>query len=166
MTSRWIWAAPCILLLAAGCGSSGSISSSGGGFAGTYSATYSGTYVVSSPADVPNGNATSMATITITELSDAEVHASWQVPPNPASGTIDFALSGSKGTATGKQTGGSCFTGTISNGNTQTNCCTSCTITFSGDGFVQPNSGTFTGVTTDGVNYSGTYSGTWIGTKE
>jgi hypothetical protein len=165
MTSRWIWAAPCVLLLAAGCGSSGG-TSSGSGFAGTYSATYSGTYVVSSPADVPNGDATSMATITITQLSDTEVRASWQVPPNPASGTIDFALRGSIGTATGKQTGGSCFTGTISNGNTQTNCCTSCSITFSGDGFVQPNSGTFTGVTTAGVNYSGTYSGTWIGTKQ
>jgi hypothetical protein len=180
MTSRWIWAAPCILLLAADCGSSGGTSpgstgtdtssgtgtSTAGSFAGVYSATYSGTYVVSSPAGQPNGDATSAATITIKELSDTEVRASWQVPPNPTSGTIDFALKGSKGTATGKQTGGTCFTGTIGNGNTQTNCCTKCTITFSEDGFVQPNAGTFTGVTPAGDAYSGTYSGTWIGTKQ
>lgn len=161
----WIWVAGSVALSTAACGSSGG--TSGGSYAGVYSATYSGTYAVSSPASVPNGSNTDTATITITQLSATEVQAVWQLPGDAMSGSIDFALSsGGTGNSVGIPTGGSCFTGVVgSNGNTQTNCCTSCSITFSGDGFVQPNTGTFTGVTTAGVDYSGTYSGTWVGTK-
>jgi hypothetical protein len=140
--------------LAAGCG--GGAGGNNSGYAGVYAATWSESALT--------------ATVTITQISETEVEAAWQVPPNPPSGTIDFALStdgdgNTVGTAVGTATGGSCFTGDI-NGNTQTNCCTSCSITFSENGFVQPNAGTVTGVTPAGVEFSGTYSGAWVGTKE
>ncbi len=161
---RGAWVAGGVALTAAACGSSGG----GGSYAGVYSATYSGTYTVSSPAGMPGGSNTDTATITITQLSPTEVEAVWQLPGDPKSGSIDFALSSTGlGNAVGIPKGGSCFKGVIeSSGNTQTNCCTTCSIMFAGDTFTQPNAGTFTGVTPAGADYSGTYSGTWIGTKE
>ncbi|HSY23625.1 MAG TPA: hypothetical protein VK841_15970, partial [Polyangiaceae bacterium] len=66
---------------------------------------------------------------------------------------------------TGTGIGGSCFTGIV-NGNTQTNCCTDCTVSFTANGFTQPNSGTYTGTTPEGVAYAGTYTGVWTGTRE
>jgi hypothetical protein len=155
-----------VMILAAGCGSS----SSGGsapatsGFAGVYNATFTGTYVISSPAGQPGGSDMDTATITVTQPSADEVDLSWQVPPNPPSGMADFTLTGDTGTV--KATGGMCFTGKISNGDTQTNCCTACSITFSGNTFVQPNAGTFTGTTVAGDAYAGTYTGQWNGTKQ
>jgi hypothetical protein len=134
-----------------------------GSYAGTYDATYSGTYVVTSPPNRPGGTSTASATITITDLPSGQLQAVWQIPPNPPSGLVDFNVDGNKGTATG--TGGMCFTGKLDNGDTQTNCCTSCSITFSTNAFIQPNAGTFTGTTALGIPYSGTYSGTWTGTK-
>jgi hypothetical protein len=160
---RPAWTAWCVALLACG--------SSGGGYSGTYAATYSGTYKLSSTTSgVPSsGSNTATATITVSQASATEVELVWTIPPNPPSGSIDFALSGGSGVlaapAKGTPTGGSCFMGELG-GNTQTNCCTKCSITFTGDAFSQPNAGTFTGTTADGVAYSGTYSGTWIGTKE
>jgi hypothetical protein len=154
---------------AVGCGGSssspkGAATTTATDFAGVYSATYSGTYVVTSPPGQPGGNSTSSATMTITDLASNEIQVDWQVPPNPPSGRADFDLTGDTGTTTG--TGGMCFTGKLANGDTQTNCCTMCSITFtSADTFVQPNAGTFTGTTALGVAYSGTYSGTWTGAK-
>jgi hypothetical protein len=52
------------------------------------------------------------------------------------------------------------------NGNTQTNCCATCTISFDGTSMNQPNAGTYTGVTAVGVPYTGTYSGVWTGTRK
>jgi hypothetical protein len=52
------------------------------------------------------------------------------------------------------------------NGNTQTNCCTDCTVSFSGGTMTQPNTGHYTGVTPAGVPYAGTYTGTWVGTRQ
>ena len=156
-----------VMVLAAGCGGSGSSgaqTSSVGAYAGIYNATYSGTYAVTSPAGVPGGTSTNSGTITITALSSGQLQAVWQIPPNPPSGTVVFDVSGDMGTAAG--TGGMCFTGKLGNGDTQTNCCTACSIAFSGNGFVQPNMGTFTGTTAAGVAYSGTYSGQWTGTKQ
>lgn len=146
------------------CGSSSS-GTGGSDLAGTYTATYSGTYVVTSPAGVPGGSNTANGVITITDLPGGQVGASFQLPPNPASGAIVFQLTGLSGKAIGAATGGMCFEGQV-NGNTQSNCCTSCSIMFSGSTFVQPNSGTFTGTTSAGAAYSGTYSGTWTGTKQ
>jgi hypothetical protein len=104
------------------------------------------------------------------------IELSWQVPPNPPSGTAFFLMSGSSGTLTdagtpelsedagGTAVGGSCFTGLV-NGNEQTNCCTSCTVSFSGNTLTQPNAGDYTGTTPQGIAYSGTYVGTWMGTR-
>jgi hypothetical protein len=158
-----------VIVLALSCG--GSSGSSGGAtsaasYAGVYNATYSGTYVVTSPANQPGGSNTDMATITITELSSGQLQAVWQIAPNPPSGTVDFALNGNTGTAVGAETGGMCFTGKLGNGDTQTNCCTACSITFMGTTFVQPNAGNFTGTTAAGTAYAGTYSGQWTGTKQ
>ncbi len=147
------------------CGSSSSGTTSASDFAGVYAATYSGTYTVTSPAGVPAGSNTATGTITITSLPNGEVGASFQVPPNPASGALAFALTGNSGMAVGAATGGTCFVGQV-NGDTQSNCCTSCSITFSGNTFLQPNAGTFTGTTATGSPYNGTYSGTWSGTKQ
>jgi hypothetical protein len=156
-------------LLAVGCGgspnSSKSTSTTTTDFAGVYNATYAGTYVVTSPAGIAGGSATSTGTMTITDLSSDEIQVDWTIPPNPPSGQADFDLTGNTGAATG--TGGVCFTGKLANGDTQTNCCTTCSIMFtSASSFVQPNAGKFTGTTSAGGAYAGTYSGTWTGAKQ
>jgi hypothetical protein len=153
--------------VAMSCG--GSSSGSGGtppaDFAGVYAATYSGTYAVTTPAGGPSGANTATATITITNLASGDVGASFQLPGNPASGAIAFTMNGDTGMAQGAATGDMCFVGQV-NGNTQSNCCSSCSITFDGTMVTQPNSGTFSGVTSTGAAYSGTYTGTWTGTKQ
>ncbi len=165
--------ASCSLLLAAACG--GGSSAAGAGsvvgstFAGTYGATFAGTFQNTSP-NTESGSSTSSATITVTALPANDVELSWQVPPNPPSGTAVFQMDGANGSlaagdASGTGVTGSCFTGLV-NGNTQTNCCTVCSIAFSGNTFSQPNAGTYTGTTPAGVNYTGTYSGTWTGTRQ
>jgi hypothetical protein len=154
----------CVASGALGCGSSGS-GTDVANFAGVYTATYSGTYNVEMPSVVMGMN-TSTATITVTDLADGQIGLTFQVPPNPQSGVIKFALTGTTGKAVGPATGGECFMGQV-NGNTQSNCCTDCSITFMGNNmFTQPNAGTFTGTTSAGQAYSGTYSGTWTGTKK
>jgi hypothetical protein len=159
-------------MFGAGCG--GGASSGGGGdpsssetssMAGVYSATYTGSYTATSAAGTTSGTNTATATITITDLGGGRIQALWQLPPNPPSGTIDFAMTGEDGAATGIPTGGACFQGVLENGNTQTNCCTAGSIAFTGTTFTQPNSGTMTGVTAAGVSYTGTYDGTWVAQK-
>jgi hypothetical protein len=136
-------------------------------FAGTFNGTYSGTYVITTPAGQPGGSNTESATVTTTVLANGELQMTWQLANEPPSGVIDFVLQGDVGMAVGAQTGGMCFMGTLSNGNTQTNCCTTCSLTFSGnDSFTQPNMGTFTGTTAQGDPYSGTYTGAWTGTRQ
>jgi hypothetical protein len=157
-----------VAVLALSCG--GSSTPNGGGssaaaYTGVYNATYSGTYAVTSPAGLPGGTSSDSATMTLTELSSGELQVSWDISPNPPSGIADFNLTGNTGTATGS--GGMCFTGKLANGDTQTNCCTMCSITFTGtSSFTQPNAGTFTGTTFAGIPYAGTYSGIWTGTKQ
>ncbi len=161
---------------AAGCGSSTTTTSGVtlDSLAGTYAAQYTGTYQNSSPnADM--GTTTSSATITVTKVSANELQLSWQVPPNPPSGTAVFVMSGSSGaladagtpmfTHGGTAVGGTCFMGVI-NGNQQTNCCTDCTVSFSGNTMTQPNTGVYEGVTPQNVTYQGNYSGTWTGTRQ
>jgi hypothetical protein len=164
------------LLVLAACGSSGGSGppESASTFAGRYNATFTGTFQNTSPND-DSGTSTSTAVITVTNVSATEVELSWQVPPNPPSGTAFFQMTGSAGTllhsdadaggTTGTAVTGSCFTGIV-NGNTQTNCCTDCTVSFTTNGFTQPNSGTYTGTTPAGVAYTGVYAGTWIGTRQ
>jgi hypothetical protein len=137
-----------------------------GSMAGVYSATYSGSYTATSQSGTLNGTNTATATITVTDLGAGQIQAVWQLGANPPSGTIDFAMTGEDGTAVGTPTGGACFHGLLDNGNTQTNCCTSCAIAFSGTTFTQPNTGTMTGVTPAGVSYSGTYTGQWVAQRQ
>jgi hypothetical protein len=162
LRTRCAWLA--LLGMAVGCGGSAASSSTPGDFAGLYDATYSGTYVVTSPPGQPGGSSTDTATIAVSDLSKDQIRATFQLPPNPPSGVIDFALMGDMGAFVGSATDGMCFSGIV-NGNTQINCCTQCSISFAGNTFVQPNQGTFTGTTAAGVPYSGTYSGMWTGTK-
>jgi hypothetical protein len=162
MRAMWSYLA---MVAAVSCGGGSGSTGASATYAGTYSATYAGTYAVTSPPGQPGGTSTDTGTITITALSADTVQAAWQIPPNPPSGIADFTLSGNHGTA--DATGGMCFVGKLANGDTQTNCCTACTITFTtSTTFVQPNSGTFTGTTAAGVAYAGTYSGQWNGTKQ
>jgi hypothetical protein len=147
------------IVVLAGCGSSES------GFAGTYNSSFTGTYNNTSPSP-QSGSYTDTATVTVTDKEDGKVLLVWQVGTNPPSGSILFALDGSKGTAvTGTGTDGSCFTGKLTNGNTQTSCCDACTISFSGASFTQNQSGHYTGTTPQNVAYSGNYTGTWAGTR-
>jgi hypothetical protein len=167
------------VLLAAllvGCGSSSS-SGDNSGFAGTYNATFTSTYQNTFPNTASGISPPLTATIIVTNVSAAEVELSWQVAPNPPSGTVLFVMSGSSGTladagapasfddAGGTAVGGSCFTGVV-NGNTQTNCCTNCTVSFSANVLTQPNTGIYSGTTPEGVAYTGTYTGTWTGTRQ
>jgi hypothetical protein len=147
----------------------------GPGFTGTYNATFTGTYQNTSP-NTESGTSSSTATITVKSVAPSEIELSWDVPPSPPSGTAVFVMSASSGTLldagvvanaadAGVDVSGSCFTGTI-DGNTQTNCCTACTISFSGNTFTQPNAGNYAGTTPQGVAYRGTYTGTWSGTLQ
>jgi hypothetical protein len=131
---------------------------------GVYAATYSGTYTVNSALGSQSGSNTATATIAVTDLGNGQIKAVWQLGSN-TSGSIDFAMMGEDGTATGVPTGGSCFQGLI-DGDNQTNCCTACSIAFSGTDFTQPNSGTMSGVSADGVPFTGTYSGQWVAQKQ
>jgi hypothetical protein len=146
--------------------SSGDMTASEASMAGVYSATYSGSYTATSSLGSQSGTNTATATITVTELGGGKLQAFWQVGSNPPNGTIDFAMSGEDGTAVGVPVGGLCFEGLLDNGNTQTNCCTSCSIAFSGSMFSQPNSGTMLGVTAAGASYTGTYDGQWVAQKQ
>jgi hypothetical protein len=140
------------------------------GFAGVYNATFTGNFQNTSP-NTDSGTTTSTATITVTNVTASEVELSWQVSPNPPSGSAVFQMTGSTGTLDDSSTSvadageNACFTGDVS-GNTQTNCCTACTVSFSGNTFSQPNSGHYVGTTPEGVAYAGTYSGTWTGTRQ
>lgn len=152
-----------VLAGVAGCGGSGVHGVSG--FAGTYAATYSGSWQNSSPNTLSGMN-TASASISVTDTAPNEVTMVWTLPPNPPSGSIIFELNGPVGTVKqGGAIGGNCFTGVI-DGNQQTNCCDSCTVTFSGNTFSQPNAGTYTGTTPQGISYAGTYSGVWSGTRQ
>ncbi len=134
-------------------------------YAGTYSATYSGTWQNTSPNTL-SGTYTDTATVTVTDKGNNQLELAWKVGNNPPSGTILFAMSGASGTATGAGVGGSCFSGTLTNGNTQTTCCETCSVTFTDKGFVQTQAGKYTGKTPQSVDYAGTYTGTWTGTRQ
>ena len=162
-----------LVTLFGGCTSTTTGGSSSTPIVGTYAATFTGTYQNTSP-NTDTGTTNTTATITVTDVSSSEIELSWQIAPNPPSGTAVFLLTGDTGTLAdagatvlsaeaGTIAGGSCFTGVL-NGNTQTNCCTSCTVSFSGNTFTQPNSGTYAGKTSAGIPYTGTYAGTWTGT--
>ncbi len=154
---------------APGAGDSGAAS-----FAGTYSATFTGTYQNTSP-NTASGTVSDTATIVVTNVSASEVELAWQVQGNPPSGTAEFLMSGDNGTlvdagapvasGAGAIVGGSCFVGTV-NGNSQKNCCTSCTVSFDGTTMTQPNAGIYAGVNAQGIAYTGTYAGTWTATRQ
>jgi hypothetical protein len=144
-------------------------------YVGTYAATYTGTYQNTSP-NTESGSATATATITVKAVSDSQLELTWQVPPNPPSGTGIFDMTGATGVLpagtapvvdldAGTVVGNTCFVGVI-NGNAQTNCCTNCTVSFSGNTLTQPNSGVYAGTTTGGITYTGNYTGTWTGTLQ
>jgi hypothetical protein len=131
-------------------------------FEGTFQATWSGTALVngeSIPSDPLTG------TITVTASGDAGVHMDWVVDGNQPSGSITFAVQGSAATATGIATGGVCWMGVLPNGNHQTTCAMTATAQIDGTTLTQHQAGTIDGVTPENVPYSGTYDGTWVGTR-
>jgi hypothetical protein len=130
-------------------------------FEGTYPATWSGVATVNGEA--VTGTLTGV--ITVTALDDDDILMAWQVEGNAPSGTITFAVAGNQATAMGTGTGGSCWVGTLSNGDRQTNCGTTATAQMNGDTLIQSQTGTLTGVTPDNVQYAGTYEGSWTGVR-
>lgn len=134
-------------------------------FIGQYQSTWSATAYVTSPAGVPPQPYTDTAMITVTATDDADISMAWQVGSNAPSGTITFAVQGDSATATGIGTGGTCWTGVLTNGNQQTTCATTATAEIVGDQLSQRQTGTITGTTPDGVAYTGTYEGIWTGTR-
>jgi hypothetical protein len=149
-----------LLLLLAGCGSHAA-----SGYAGSYAATFSGNWTNTSPNTL-SGTYDDSATVTVSDSGPNEVELVWQVGGNPPSGSIVFALSGSSGTAvTGGGVGGHCFMGKLSNGNSQTSCCDSCSVAFAGGTFTQNQVGHYMGVTPQGIGYTGNYTGVWSGTR-
>jgi hypothetical protein len=134
-------------------------------FEGDYQATWSATATISSPAGVPPQTGTLSAVIKVTALDDSDIMMAWQVQGNAPSGTITFAVAGNQLTPVGSATGGTCWTGVLPNGNTQTSCATSATTEIDGNTLVQHQSGTLTGTTPSNEPYSGTYVGTWTGVR-
>jgi len=134
-------------------------------FAGQYPATWSSTATITSPEGIPPQSYTDTAVITVTALDDSDIAMAWQVGANAPSGTIDFAVQGTSASASALGTGGTCWTGTLTNGSQQTTCATSASAELVGDQLSQRQTGTVTGVTPEGVAYTGTYQGIWTGTR-
>jgi hypothetical protein len=152
-------------------GGGGGSSTDGGGsspaatFVGKFQATLSATGTIVSPSGVPQQTYADTAVITVTAQDAHNITMVWQVGSNPPSGTITFTTNGNSATASGLATGGACFMGALTNGNQQTTCATTATAQIDGDKLTQQQSGTVTGVTPQNVSYSGTYMGTWTGTR-
>ena len=173
--SRWTFAmlvASCAVLGSVGCGSatestkngSPSDTTAASSFEGKFQATFSATAVIDTPAGVPDQAYSDTGVITV--AGDAnDVTMSWEVGTNAPSGSILFAVSGNSATATGIGVGGECWSGHLTNGNEQTTCATLASAKVSGDTLTQEQSGTISGTTPDGVAYTGTYKGTWVGTR-
>jgi hypothetical protein len=142
----------------------GAPASAAAAFAGQYQATWSSTATITSPAGIPPQSYTDSALITVTATSDMDITMAWQVGANAPNGTITFAVQGTSATATALGTGGTCWSGTLTNGNQQTTCATSATAMLVGDQLSQRQTGTIAGVTAEGVAYTGTYEGIWTGT--
>ena len=133
-------------------------------FDGKFQATWSATATIDTPAGVPDQAYSDTGIITV--AGDAkDVMMSWQVGTNAPSGSILFAVSGDSATATGIGVGGECWSGHLTNGNDQTTCATAASAKVSGDTLTQEQSGTISGTTPDHVAYTGTYQGTWVGTR-
>lgn len=174
-SSRWSTAllvALCAAVGSAGCGSAteptktedSSGAAAVSSFEGKFQATWSATAIIDTPAGVPNQTYGDTGIITV--AGDAnDVTMSWQVGSNAPSGSILFAVSGDSATATGIGVGGECWSGHLTNGNEQTTCATAASAKVSGDTLTQGQSGTISGTTPDGVAYTGTYQGTWVGTR-
>jgi hypothetical protein len=147
----------CALL--AGCGDA-MMMQMASGYAGYYEASYTGTYDNTMPFPMAGTNSET-GHITVSDEPGNMVKLTWEIGTNPASGIIVFTLTGSSGPGIT----GTCATGKLSNGNTQTTCCKTCSVTFNGKMLVQNQQGDYTGVTPQSIAYSGTYSGTWTATK-
>ena len=139
-----------------------SAGSSAAAFEGTFQATWSGTALVSGES-IPSDPLT--GTITVTASGDAGVRMDWGVDGSQPAGSITFAVQGSAATATGIATGGVCWMGVLPNGSHQTTCAMTATAQIDGTTLTQHQTGTIDGVTPENVAYSGTYDGTWVGTR-
>jgi hypothetical protein len=140
-------------------------SSPAAAFAGQYQATWSSTATIASPPGLQPQSYTDTAVITVTASDASNITMAWQVGANAPSGTITFAVQGTSATATGLGTGGTCWMGTLTNGNEQTTCATTATAELVGDQLSQRQTGTINGTTPEGVPYAGTYEGIWTGTR-
>jgi hypothetical protein len=142
----------------------GAPASAAAAFAGQYQSTWSSTATITSPSGVPPQSYTDAALITVTATDDTQITMAWQVGANAPSGSITFAVQGTSATATALGTGGTCWSGTLTNGSQQTTCATSATAVLVGNQLSQRQTGTVAGVTPEGVAYTGTYEGIWTGT--
>ena len=140
-------------------------SSASNAFAGRFQATWSSVATITSPPGVSPQDYTDTAVIDVTAFGDRDVEMKWQVGANAPSGTITFEVNGDSAIATGIGTGGTCWMGRLTNGALQTTCATSADAEIQGDELVQHQTGTISGVTPDNVAYTGTYEGTWRGTR-
>ncbi len=134
-------------------------------FVGEYEATWSASATITSAAGAFAQSYADTALITVSAEDDREILMAWTVGNNLPSGTIRFAVTGNVATATGIGTGGSCWTGSLTNGNQQTTCATFATAQLDGDRLVQHQTGQIRGITPGGLDYAGTYEGTWTGTR-
>jgi hypothetical protein len=157
----------CAMVLA-GCGG-GNDGTPGAGvgpsaaYVGTFAATFDAVSSFSSPAGIPPMSYTDTGTITVTAKGADTILMAWKVGNNPPSGTIEFKVDGPSGNASG--TGGTPWMGTLSNGARQTSWCDVCGASIDGDKLTQSQQGHFEGVTATGIPYSGTYAGSWTGTR-
>jgi hypothetical protein len=160
-----------LIASAIGCGSNAGSGGANSGspaaaFSGRFQATWSGVLSFSSPAGEPPQNVTAgTAVITVTTEGDNDVVMAWQVTGSPPSGTITFAVSGAEATAIGSATGGSCYVGSIGDGVQATVCATTASAEIAGDALTQTQTGTFTGMNSQGVPVAGSYEGAWTGVR-
>jgi len=128
---------------------------------GTYNAVWTGTTTFTTPSGWQPATGSETGVITITETGSSSILMSWKVGSNPPSGTIGFSVNSTTATFNGT---GSPFTGRLSNGSTETAACDICTGTLNGTSLTQVQTGHNSGVY-NGVSWTGTYVGTWVGIR-
>src|SRR6185436_7980075 len=123
---------------------------------GTYAATFTAQSNFTAPPGTPPMSYVDNGIITVTAKDNDTIVLAWRVGNNPPSGTIEFDVGGSAGSASA--TGGTPWMGRLANGAQQTSWCDVCGVSVMGQTLTQTQQGHFEGITATGVPYAGPYA--------
>jgi hypothetical protein len=168
----WSTVTPLCALLAIGaCSGEGDMPGGGtpsptdlAAWVGTYNAQWNGTTTFSSPPGLPPAGNREHAVMTVSAAANGQIEVRWQLTGNPQSGVVVFSVSGKAATMVANSPRNMPFSGTTSNGTVGTSSCDVCTASLEGNVLTQDQEGHNAGFT-NGVSWTGTYSGSWVGIR-